>query len=192
MKKIVLFLALLLPVVLAGCAGSNVSVLTDQDPQINFAKYKTYNWKMSTKGYQPSASTVAVIQTTLDTCLAGKGYTLSAHPDFLVVYHVVRRYHDSVTQVVSTGPGQLPGTYEYNDFGYGYGYGFWPGYSETVTQSNPYEEGTLLVDFIDAKTHRAIWRGSASAVVKDQFTNQQNISEGIQKMLANFPARVTN
>jgi hypothetical protein len=193
MKKIYLLLALVVSVIVSGCATNGVTVLTDQDPQVNFSQYHTYNWKYSKRGYQPSASTVAVIQTSLDTDLAAKGYVLSSHPDFLVTYHVVRRYQQSVSQVVTTSSGFAQDPYAYGPSWYSdYGYGFWPTYTQTVTESTPYEEGTLLIDFIDAKTHVAIWRGSASAVVQDQVTNQQNISEGIGKMLANFPSRLSN
>jgi hypothetical protein len=45
----------------------------------------------------------------------------------------------------------------------------------------------LLVDFVDARTDRAFWRGVATATVRGAQSNQQNIVAAIRRMLDNFP-----
>ena len=186
MKKLLLLLALCLPVVLTGC--STVTVHTDKDPRVNFAKYKSYAYspKQVDGGWSPT--TIDTIQTSIDAGLQGKGYTESSKPSFYVSYHIVRKDHQHVS-TIATGTEPMPGGYWYNDYGYGNYYGFWPEYTQTYVDVSHYQTGTLIVDFIDAKSHLAIWRGSATAVVEDPTTNHNNLAAGIQKMLTEFPAR---
>jgi hypothetical protein len=54
-----------------------------------------------------------------------------------------------------------------------------------------YEAGTLVLDIIDARTNRLIWRGWAQGSVKDMLDNQdvmaRQINEAVTRMLARFP-----
>jgi hypothetical protein len=52
-----------------------------------------------------------------------------------------------------------------------------------------YTEGTLIVDFVDAKTSTSIWRGTATGTIGSAQRNQQKIQETIRKMLATIPPR---
>ena len=190
-------------ILLASC--STLTVNTDHDPRVNFARYHTYAWApFSNQGFTPNPSTAALIQETLDQDLGAKGYRQSNNPDFLIAYHVTRRHKQSVTQVTQLGRPGLGGyglyggygPYMYNDWGFGPGprfrsgfgyYGLWPEYPVTYTEVTPYVEGSLVVDFVDAKSHQSVWRGIASAVVGDRATNQKNALEGIRQMLLQFP-----
>jgi len=116
--------------------------------------------------------------------LAAKGYTKSAHPDFYIVYHITRSEQVQVNQ--------------YTDWGYGGGYSYrcgrghyspWPNYPLSYAQVTRYTEGTLIVDFVDAKTSTSIWRGTATGTVGSAQSNQQKIQEAIQKMLETVPPR---
>ena len=138
-------------ILLAGC--STLTVNTDHDPRVNFARYHTYAWApFSNQGYTPSPSTAALIQETLDQDLGAKGYRQSTNPDFLIAYHVTRRHKQSVTQVTQLGRPGLGGyglyggygPYMYNDWGFGPGprfrsgfgyYGLWPEYQVTYTDA---------------------------------------------------------
>ena len=54
-----------------------------------------------------------------------------------------------------------------------------------------YEAGTLVVDIIDARTQRLIWRGWAQDSVEDVLGNRdrvrQTVEEGVSRMFATFP-----
>jgi hypothetical protein len=54
-----------------------------------------------------------------------------------------------------------------------------------------YEAGTLVIDVIDARTNRLIWRGWAQSAVKDMLANQdtmaRQINEAIARMFEEFP-----
>lgn len=55
-----------------------------------------------------------------------------------------------------------------------------------------YEEGTLVLDVIDARTNRLIWRGWAQKAVDAALTDRdkmaQDIDEAVRRMLARLPA----
>jgi hypothetical protein len=54
-----------------------------------------------------------------------------------------------------------------------------------------YEAGTLVIDVIDARTNRLIWRGWAQDAVKDMLANQdtmaRQINEAVARMFNEFP-----
>ena len=53
-----------------------------------------------------------------------------------------------------------------------------------------YEEGTLVLDFVDTKANEVIWRGYASAVTDPVLTpeaREKRINEAALKILENFP-----
>ncbi len=61
-------------------------------------------------------------------------------------------------------------------------------------KSKPKEktEGTLVLDFLDAKTQSLVWRATATAAVEPRVSpedQQARINEVIAAMLANFPPK---
>jgi len=69
---------------------------------------------------------------------------------------------------------------------YGYGWG-WYGGGVDVTQ---YQQGTLIIDFIDMKTNKLEWRGTAQGAMAenpDVQTRTANIDSAVSQMLAPFP-----
>ena len=73
-------------------------------------------------------------------------------------------------------------------YGYCAGADCQPGVTPQVTR---YEAGTLVVDIIDARTQRLIWRGWAQDSVEDVLGNRdrvrQTVEEGVSRMFATFP-----
>ncbi|MCH2109068.1 MAG: DUF4136 domain-containing protein, partial [Polyangiaceae bacterium] len=65
------------------------------------------------------------------------------------------------------------------DWGYGPGAGFWGG-------ADVWEEGTIVVDFIDAKTNQAIWRGKAIRQL-DRKPTEKGLQEVLGAILAKYP-----
>jgi hypothetical protein len=53
-----------------------------------------------------------------------------------------------------------------------------------------YEEGTLVLEFLDGKTKEPIWRGKAVGVLDPSPTPEQrekNTNKAVARMLKNFP-----
>ena len=55
-----------------------------------------------------------------------------------------------------------------------------------------YEQGTIVIDVMDTKTNRLVWRGWAQDSVQDTLNNQdrmeKQIEEAVSKMFVRFPA----
>lgn len=166
-------------------ACETVSVTTDHDPSTNFAKYKTYALAPPQKGQHLSPSSEAALRDSLRTELATRG--LSEAPakkaDLDIVRHVFIEQKTSVQQYTDWGYGYYGGMWPY---GYGY-YGMWPGAPATYTSVNQYHEGTMILDFVDARTKKLVFRGIGTAVVGGPQANAEKIREGVHKMMDGYP-----
>jgi hypothetical protein len=160
---------------------SSVTVRTDHDPGTNFARYRTYAFGPPSQNVLAlSPSIRAQIESSLDQGLAARGLRRSTRPDFYVAYHVATREQISVQT--------------FHDWGrWGHGgpgwnsYSLWRGAPTTTSYVHRSTIGTLLVDFVDARTDRAFWRGVATGTVRGAQANQQNIADAVRRMLENFP-----
>jgi hypothetical protein len=122
------------------------------------------------------------VRAAVDRVLQSKGYQLAAAgmtPTFLVGYHAAVRQK---TTVQTTGQPM--------NMWYGYGAGGWGGWPETYVHE--YEEGVLLIDVIDPKTMKLLWRGTGTAVVDPTASpekRERRINEAVDQILAEFPPR---
>jgi len=159
-------------VLLAAC--STVSTNYDYDTSFDFSKLKSYRWADLPSKANANPFVVQRVGAAVETQLKAKGYApATGAPDFLVASYVGQRSRIRVT-----------------DWGYGYGpRGAWygPGAGVDVYE---YEEGSLIVDIVDARSKRLVWRGSATAVVDPGATpdeRTERIQEAVAKMFKDFP-----
>jgi hypothetical protein len=159
----------------AAGACSGITANSKIAPGTNLAQYRTYGWHNQQTGTESIGE--QQVRSALQTQLAQKGLTLAttAPPDFLVAYHAKK---EQKVQVYPGGGGY---------WGYGYwGYG-WGGYPDIET----YTQGTLMVDFIDARTNKVFWRGTASGVL-DHPDNPdiQKIDTAVAKLVQQYPQQM--
>ncbi len=145
------------------------SVQTDYDRSFNFSNLKTFGFAVQRRpAMDPLASDSlndGRIRTAIESQLIGNGYrTNGDSPDFVIAYHVTTKNKLSV-----------------QDYGYGPPR-FWGSRNISVNQ---YSEGTLLVDFIDAKTNQVIWRGRASGTLEMKGVDKK-ISKSVEKLVKQF------
>jgi len=167
-----------LVVLLAGC--SSVSTSYDFDPGTDFSKLESYAWLPAPKREQSNDLVLARIQRATDRELAAKGYApAKSGADFLIAAHMGSRQRLQVT-----------------DWGYSYGMGYGHGgyYGRYAGPGSievyEYEEGSIVLDFIDGKTRKLIWRGVATAAVPESPKPEQIdklVNEAISKVLEKFP-----
>ena len=152
---------------------STVNVNYDYDTGYDFTQLKTF-------GFLPVPADAGLDQLNAQRIgdaitkeLTEKGYTLSKDADFGVAMHFGKQTQTDI-----------------QSWGYGYGrMGAWgPGAGNvSVTQ---YDEGTLIVDFIDMDKKALVWRGSGSGAVDDNANTEkrtQMINATVAKILTNFP-----
>jgi hypothetical protein len=171
--------------VLAAC--STVTVTTDYDHSANFGKYKTYSLAPAPADQKLSPTSEAALTNAIRTQLAARGLTevSKGEGDLAIVRHVFTQEQISVQQ--------------YTDWGYGnsgrwpsgYGtYGVWSGAPATYTSVSQYTEGTLILDVVDTRTKKLVFRGAATAVVGSPESNARKIDEAVEKMVAALPEPV--
>jgi len=67
----------------------------------------------------------------------------------------------------------------------GYGYGF-----ENNVRTDHFQEGTFILDMVDAKTNKLVWRGIAEGVLEEYPTPEKlekNAKDTVQKLLTKYP-----
>ena len=148
-------------------------VTTDHAKDADFGRYKTFMWIK-----QPATTDPLMRQRIIDdinSALAAKGLTLvTADADLAIAAHAATKTERSLDTF-------------YDGFGGGWR---WRGggFGSATTRVNTYEVGTLVVDFFDAKTKEAIWRGTATKTISDNpQKNADHLDEAVEKMFRNFP-----
>jgi hypothetical protein len=185
---------LLLLVVLMGCSRVN----TSKDKSASLNTYKTYSWKKpDVKSDNPLYKGDLIdqsIRESLENELSQKGMVRDdENPDVYVKYHTLIENKQGVTSAGYT-PFFGPMGYFGPGSGFGYGGGYYGGYYNNYygygTWSNPipytYTEETLILDFIDAKTDRVVWRGSIANDVTDASDLDEKMEESVHSIVKKF------
>src|SRR3974390_1961352 len=136
----------------SGC--STVSVTTDYDHSVPFGNYHTYALEPPAQVPPLSPSSDSALRTTLRDTMAARGIrevTVAEQPDLAVVPHMRQQKAYSVQQYSQWGYGG--GAWPY---GAGY-YGMWAGAPSTYTTINSYDEGTLILDFVDNSNKKLVF-----------------------------------
>lgn len=169
-------------VLVAALACSTVRVMSDYDPETEFGAYRTYAWLPKTPeatGHPRLDSPMVQerVRRGIDRALGEKGYGLGGEKaDFFVTYHLaVDRKLD-----VRTTDRSFYGRYGYRI-----------SIPETTVQE--YDEGSLIIDVVDAARKQVVWRGVGSGRLRgtsgtqDPVELQQRVYEVVDEVLAGFP-----
>ena len=169
MKILSISVVLLSTIVLTGC--STITVSYDYDIHADFASMKTYNWFGLPKKVEDNGFAAKRIKESVNKELAAKGFRqVFDNPDFFIGLSIVKQARREI----------VDWCYPYPSYG-GYGGGH---------IIDVYEEGTLILDFVNAVTKELLWRGSATSVIEYDLTPKQReerINEAVAKVLENFP-----
>jgi hypothetical protein len=103
------------------------------------------------------------------------------NPDLLVAYHV---YTENRQQVTGGYYGGFYPGYGWGGYYGGWGYGGW-GYGAPSVYN--YTEGTLILDVIDSKSKKVIWRGAIDGDVTNTKKLDKRIDKGVESIMEEFP-----
>ena len=185
-RKTLWIVAALAALLMQGCA-TGAQVRVDFDPKTDFQALRSYAWAPMTAEERQQKSRNSLtherIQSAVDAHLAARGYkkVAEAQADFLVTHSVTV---ESRTQVNETRMSVGYGRYGAHG-GVGVGYGI--PVDTTVYQ---YKVGTLVIDVIDAKQKRLVWRGSGERTLgEDQAPEKRTeiINTTVNEVLSRFP-----
>ena len=179
--RTLLGLALLLA---AGC--SSFAVEHDYDPQADFARYRSWYWLPPSPSGDPRADNALVdarVRAAVENALAARGFTQTStgEGDLGIGYHIAIE-------------GKLDVRTIDHYYGYGPGWGYYggPGRVGSETYVDQYDEGTLILDLVDSRSRKLVWRGSASARLREGLTPQEReerTQEAVDAILNQYPPK---
>ena len=161
---------------LTGCASMRVNSYLERGTDLT--RYRTYNWaaddRLSTGDPRLDNNSFfrERLQADVEKQLTTRGFEkiTAETPD------VWLRYHARINQQVDVNGA---------DRKYG-------GCDDCMP--SVYDAGTLMLDFIDARTNRLVWRGWAEGSLDGAIDNQgwmeQRIDEAVMRILAKLPGRL--
>jgi len=161
-------------VLLAGCAGRKVDVITNVDPAFDFSKARTYRWLNTPAAtiFQNlfTAANVSVdeldarIKAAADAELAEKGFQKSEEAALILTYGV------AASERMLSNP--TPSTTDWNP----------------TQDPKKYGSVVLALDFLDPATNTRIWRGAA---MTDMMSGEgrERVQGVIVQILQEFPPK---
>lgn len=178
---------------LATACGPKVTTKSMTNRNIN--TYNTYAWLPDNDSIQNKDYNNRLVHQTIieevNKRMLREGFNLDReNPELLVLVHTMFDEETDVSRrpVYSTydyyGPGFYMGSY-YQPYYY-YNYSSVPrviGYDVDVVT---YTEGTLVIDFIDARTNQLVWRGTAEGII-EPINVEAEIANYVDEIYDDFP-----
>lgn len=177
---------------LAFCAATLVAcatqrVATDFDREARFDQFRSFAWlePLREEVNDPMLDSPLLgrkIQRTVADELSRRGYrqaSSGAEADFLVTYHTTSRERIRDSGGVSFGIGLGHGGYRRSHQSIFVG--------DRFGRVESYQEGTLIVDVIDARTNQLVWRGWTRGAVHPTRYSDDAVDKTVREILAQFP-----
>ncbi len=173
----------LLTVFILACA-TTWNVNTDYDPAADFSAYKSFSWlprpvEMTGEPRVDNPLLHTRVRYAVEQELASKGYQklLEGTPDFYIGYHL---------SLATKLDARTVDTY------YGYGpAGRWGRMGIPETRYFEYEEGTLILDVVDAKLEKLVWRAAGQRRIGEESTtpeeSERRVREAVAQVLERLP-----
>ena len=169
-KDFVLAAALMLSGASAPALAQQVNA--DWDKSVTFADFKTYAWTQGT--IPPGANPLMVqrVQSAIEAELSAIGLIkVDQDPDVLVAAHGATKENVSLQS---------------------WGYAHWRYGASGQIDVNRVLVGMLVVDVIDARAKKLVWRATASDTVSDNpQKNEKKIHKAVEKMFEKYPKPAT-
>ena len=166
--------AALLALAITGCATMNVASHIERG--VTFSELRTWEWgapdglPTGDARLDNNAFFNDHLQGAVEKALARHGYARvdrGATPDLLIHYHanINQRF-----QVIAPDPNCI---------------------DNCQPQTIDYAQGTLVIDVLNARTNKLLWRGwaqdSMEGIIDNQARMERQIDEAVRKMFARFP-----
>lgn len=163
--------------VLAVVGCSTISANYDYDPNADFTSLRTFNWFPFPENAREHELILKRVKTEVNAQLGSRGLNKSDNPDFLIAVHGGKQAKVDIV-----------------DWGYSYGRyrGYGPRMGTQRIDVYEYEEGSLILDFVDTGTKELVWRGSATGVLlpnPSPAERGKRIREAVTKILENYPPK---
>ena len=159
-----------------------VRVGQDYEPQTDFSRYKSFDWAAVPQEKAAASSwgspfVAKRVHAAVESFLSQNGYPKSSDgkPDFLVNVQLAVITMVEVDRSLEGGPGHRM----FGDSAF-----------ETVITE--YDEGTLIIDFLDAGTQKLFWRGTGTRRINQSSSPQKSaetINRWVSEILKQYPPK---
>ncbi|MGA7966233.1 MAG: DUF4136 domain-containing protein [Gammaproteobacteria bacterium] len=171
----------IIPLVLLALASGCAAPVHVEYNSASYAQWHNFAWESPQQGAVANPILDSGILTTrvekaVSQTLSEAGYHKvdnSKNADFIVTYHTA----SALRQVPQSGVSFAYGTYG-------------PGFNTLfLTQPGPQQvqEGSLILDVIDAKTRKLVWRSWITRGLDQSNYSQQSVDKAVQRIFAKFP-----
>jgi len=172
-----------------GC--SSVKVSTDHDQNADFSQLKTYKWitaitNTSKDVIQVTSISDTRIRNAINKQLGVQGYQEQTEIADLHINYSVLTEDKTDIQTYNTYGGYS------SRWGWGAGYGYRGMSAHSGATVRSYKSGTLVIDFVDPKTNKLIWRGLGSERIPSERTAKNMdklVREVVESILKKFPPK---
>lgn len=201
MKKTLFILTIV--ALFAACSSTYNTVYSDYGRSVDFTKFKTFAWLPDKADTINSPYNNEIIRNNIRNyfglCMSDRAYKVDLeNPDLLLQIVITNSKKE---RTVST----LPSTYYYRPYYYGsyyyspyrfgyyynrnpsFGYGYSGGLA--TTQKQEYVNGAITLNFIDAKTKKLVWSGTAEGDIYDPSQISKNIHPAVHNILDQYPVK---
>jgi hypothetical protein len=182
---------LALPLLLATAASAQ-KVVIEYDRSVDFSAWRKYDWKEHPflKNHPETKQLFSVgsqlVQSKVNEILIGRGfYPMDGlEPEFYIAHFVTARLRQETYSVPSAGP--YPGSYMWPGAWYSWSSAWFSSW-DTVVEN--YAQGILILDVVDAKTSKLMWRAACKAKIDDMTERHKEIEDTVKKALKSFPPK---
>jgi len=173
-------------------ACSGLKVTTDYDKNVDFTKYKTFEYY----GWAEDSDEILNrfdkerIEKAFGAELSKRGLKyVESGGDLIITLYIVTK-QETQTSATTTGMGGGYGGYGYGyggHYGYGPSYG-WGGYSHTTVNNYDYTVGTLIIDMYDATDKKLVWESIGEGTIKeDPKGRDERVVASVEKIMKPYP-----
>jgi hypothetical protein len=199
--KIIYLISIAFFLLLEACfSPTNNLYQSEKTKGVDFKKYKTYAW-LATKdtAYTRLASRKTVegaLVSAVILQLSKRGMLLDTlNPDCLFTYDLVLNKTYQIGQepppvyAPQSNPGSLPGQYNMYYYVPSYDYNYNPSMYGGSMKVTTFRDGTLVIDMIDRKDNKIVWRSSAQGKIRENDSKgvRPTINEIVPIMFKKFP-----
>jgi hypothetical protein len=164
----------------AACTTEQVAH-TDQQPNVDFTAYKTYNFMEATARNDStvlnSGTGIFELKRAVAHEMELRGYKQAAQPDLLVNIGIVtqQKAQTRQTNFQFDGAPQYIGQRNYH----------WQAQDVVVGQ---YQEGTATVDIVDAARKEQVWQGTTTSVLSRKADkSDRQVDEAVATIFKKYP-----
>ncbi len=155
---------------------ANLKTATEYDKSANFADYGSYKF-LNELSYSDtfdnySSENQRTIENAIHKQLKRRGLEETEAADLHVNFFVIDTHESkSITNT------------SYRNQRYG-------GMTHLDTYIKEYEQGTLIVDFVDVKSKKLVWRGIATGVITGKQSDmEETINEAVNAVVSQYPPK---